>query len=293
MRVLVLGGTGTIGAPVVRELIHSGHEVLALARSEASALKLAKLGAIPIAGDISTPQQWLSVLPPLDGVIHAAAEFSSDDEAIERRLLQALLPFLSASRRRTRFIYTGGCWLYGQSGLAADTEESPFAPQPQFAWGVPHSRLVLETPGLWPIVIHPAMVYEPAGGVFSRFHADANERDAVRIVGGEQVRWPLVHAEDLARLYRLALERSESRQSYLGAAIDAMPVGRIARAFARRFGTRQPNPQIVTPDTIAAELGEWARGYGLDQRQSGGKARRQLGWAPRHLDPEAEIASIG
>jgi nucleoside-diphosphate-sugar epimerase len=292
MRVLVLGGTGTIGAPVVRELIRSGHEVLALARSEASALKLAKLGAMSVAGDISSPQQWLSALPPLDGVIHAAAAFSSDDEAIERQLLQALLPYLSASRSRTRFIYTGGCWLYGQSGLAADTEESHFAPLPQFAWGVPHSRLVLETPGLWPIVIHPAMVYEPAGGVFSRFHADAIERDAVRIVGGEQVRWPLVHAEDLAMLYRLALEGSGPGQSYMGAAIDAMPVGRIARAFARRFGTQSIDPRIISTDAIAAELGEWARGYGLDQRQSGDKARQQLGWQPHHLGPEAEIASI-
>jgi nucleoside-diphosphate-sugar epimerase len=293
MRVLVLGATGTIGSPVVRELIRSGHEVLALARSDASALKIAKLGARPVAGDIAMPEQWLATLPPLDGVIHAAAAFSSDDETIERQLLRGLLPFLSASRREPRFIYTGGCWLYGQSGLAADTEESPFAPLPQFAWGVPHSQLVLQAPGIWPIIIHPAMVYEPSGGVFGRFHTEAQERDAVRIVGAEHVRWPLVHAEDLATLYRLALERSAERQSYLGAAIEAMPVGRIARAFARRYGTRSTEPQIITADVIAAELGEWARGYGLDQRQSGDKARRLLGWQPRHLDPETEIALIG
>ena len=42
----------------------------------------------------------------------------------------------------------------------------------------------------------------------------------------------------------------------------------------------------VTADAIAAKLVERARGYGLDQRQSGGKARRLLGWQPRHLDPE-------
>jgi hypothetical protein len=46
----------------------------------------------------------------------------------------------------------------------------------------------------------------------------------------------------------------------------------------------------VSADTIAAELGEWARGYALDQQLSGDKARRDLGWRPRHLDPEAEIA---
>lgn len=172
------------------------------------------------------------------------------------------------------------------------TEDTPFAPLPAFAWAVPHSRLVLDAPGVEPIVIHPAMVYEPCGGVFGRLFADAVEQDTVRVVRSEYVRWPLVHSEDLAILYRLALERSDPRESYIGAAIDALPVGQIARAFVRRFGTRQLDPEVISEDQIAAELGEWARGYGLDQRQSGDKARRRLGWEPKHLDPLSEIASI-
>jgi nucleoside-diphosphate-sugar epimerase len=90
----------------------------------------------------------------------------------------------------------------------------------------------------------------------------------------------------------LALERAPARSSYIGAAIEGFPVGRIARAFAKRFGTRQREPEITSSDAIAAELGEWARGYGRDQRLSGEKARRELGWEPRHLDPEGEIGSL-
>ena len=77
-----------------------------------------------------------------------------------------------------------------------------------------------------------------------------------------------------------------------GAAIDGLAVGHIARAFARRFGTRLSEPQIISADATAAELGEWARGYALDQRLSGAKARWELGWSPAHLDPEAEIADL-
>ena len=40
MRVFVLGGTGSIGSPIVRELRKRGHEVWALARSGVSAAKL-------------------------------------------------------------------------------------------------------------------------------------------------------------------------------------------------------------------------------------------------------------
>jgi nucleoside-diphosphate-sugar epimerase len=128
--------------------------------------------------------------------------------------------------------------------------------------------------------------------VFGRLARDAVESEAVRIVGSEQVRWPLVHSEDLAELYILALERAPARSSYIGAAIEALAIGRIARAFARRFNTRHPQTQIVSVEAIAAELGDWARGYGLDQQLSGAKARRDLGWRPQHLDPEREIARL-
>jgi len=45
MRVFVTGGTGTIGTPVVTELISHGHTVLALARSDSSAHALHSAGA--------------------------------------------------------------------------------------------------------------------------------------------------------------------------------------------------------------------------------------------------------
>jgi nucleoside-diphosphate-sugar epimerase len=292
MRVLVLGGTGSIGGPVVRELIRRGHSVSALARSDVSAARLSSAGAAPIAGDLSTPEQWLKSLPPLDAVIHAAAAFSEGDEKTEAHLLRCVLPFVAAKRRMTRFIYTGGCWLFGMTGGAVTDEDTPFNPLPALAWGVAHGRIVLNAPDIHSVVIHPGMVYVPTGGVFSRFHADAIGRPAVRVVGGEHVRWPLVHSEDLASLYCLALERSPPGESYLGTAIEGLAVGRIARAYSMRFGTPCADPEIISEDRIAAELGEWARGYALDQRQSGAKARRVLGWEPTHIDPESEIASL-
>jgi nucleoside-diphosphate-sugar epimerase len=90
----------------------------------------------------------------------------------------------------------------------------------------------------------------------------------------------------------LALERAPPGSSYIGAAIAGLPVGRVARAFARRFGTPHQEPRIISTDAIAAEVGEWARGYALDQCLSGAKAQRELGWRPRHLDPESEIAKL-
>lgn len=37
-------------------------------------------------------------------------------------------------------------------------------------------------------------------------------------------------------------------------------------------------------------LGEWARGYAIDQSMSGERARRELGWRPIHTDPVSDIS---
>jgi nucleoside-diphosphate-sugar epimerase len=285
LRVFVLGGTGSIGSAVVRELIARGHEVFGLARSEAAAAKLGEFGAAAVAGNIASPESWIGKLAGIDAVIHAACDFSTDMGRIEARLLDALLPVLGKQPNRAR-------WLFGATADAIATEATPFNPLPAFAWMVPHLQRVLASAEVDGIVIHPAMVYAPQGGVLHRFARDAIGGEAVRVVQGEAVRWPLVHSEDLATLYALALEGARSGSSYIGAAIEGLAVGRVARAFARRFGTRREVPLIVSTGTIADELGEWARGYALDQRLSGEKARRELGWQPRHLDPEAEIARL-
>jgi nucleoside-diphosphate-sugar epimerase len=292
VRVFVLGGTGSIGLPTVRELLKRGHDVWALERSDVSAAKVSEMGATPVSGNIAAPEQWARRLPVVDAVIHAACDFNTEMGAIDRRLLDVLLPELRAQPKKPRFIYTGGCWLFGATGHDIATEVTPFRPLPAFAWMVPHLQLILEAPEVEGIVIHPAMVYEPAGGVFRRFAQDATGCDAIRVVGNEEVRWPLVHSEDLAQLYVLALERAPARSSFIGASIEGVAVGHIARAFAKRFGTRHQQPQIVSSDTIAAELGEWARGYALDQQLDSTKARRDLGWMPTHLDPEREIARL-
>ena len=273
MRVFLLGATGTIGSAVLGELTGRGHDILCLARSEDSAAKVRSRGAAVLRGDIARPEEWTPDLPAIDAVIHMACDFEADMAAVDRHLLDVLLPKLAGQPGRVRFLYTGGCWLFGPTGDATATEQSPFAPLPAFAWMVPHLQRILDAPDIDGIVIHPGMVHGGDGGVFRRFSRDASEGRPVRVVGSEAVRWPLVHCDDLAALYALALEQAEPQSSWLGVAMAGMPIGPIARSFSTEVN-------IVSIDAIARELGEWARGYGCDQQLSGDKARRVLGWTP-------------
>jgi nucleoside-diphosphate-sugar epimerase len=291
MRVLVLGGTGSIGASVASALIARRHEVLGLARSDSAADSLGSRGVQPVRGDMRWPREWVKVAESVDAVIQVAGDFTSDADSIGRKLICALLRRLKAAAGgppRT-YIYTGGCWLYGSTGDRVATEDSPLNAPAEWAWSIDHLKIVLGDPDVRGIVIHPAMVYERDGGVLAQFSADLAKLGRVRVFGHEDIRWPMVHRADIGDLYTLALEHAARGASYNGAAVDSITVGALARAITRRAGM-DAAPLVRPIEEAVTEFGEWARGYAIDQRMSGAKARRELRWLPTHTDPVADIS---
>ncbi|EDP63389.1 NAD-dependent epimerase/dehydratase [alpha proteobacterium BAL199] len=283
MRVLVLGGTGAIGGAIVRNLIAAGHAVSGLARSPEAAERLMEIGAEPIAGDIGNPRLWAgAVVGDLDAVVHAACSFTDAMGPLDSSLLDTLLPALAGTSRRPSLIYTGGCWLWGPSPDKTIDEETTLDPLPAFAWMVPNLRRVLAEPGIRGAVVHPAMVHAERTGPLAAMAERVRKGQPVQVVGSPDVMWPLVHADDLAELYRLVLEDAAFTGQVIGVADNGVPVGTLARLMAGG----ETAIELVPEDHAARERGDWARGFARSQRMSGALARDRFGWTPaRCLDP--------
>lgn len=126
MRVFVTGGTGTIGSPVVTELLGNGHTVLALARSEGSATSLSKAGAEVLRGTLLDLDVLRDGVRRTDGVIHLAfGHEAATPDALAREIvtetdaLEAMGDELLGSGRPI-VVASGTPWIAGRASTEAD-----------------------------------------------------------------------------------------------------------------------------------------------------------------------------
>ena len=108
------------------------------------------------------------------------------------------------------FIFTSGVWVYGSAppGRLLN-EDSPTDPVATFAWrpALESEVIAAAGDGVRTVVIRPGMVYGRGGGPLNQFAAMA-EGGVPRYVGDGENHWSLVHVDDLAELYGLAVERA-------------------------------------------------------------------------------------
>ncbi|MFC2970577.1 NAD-dependent epimerase/dehydratase family protein [Acidimangrovimonas pyrenivorans] len=282
MDIFLLGASGSIGTAVAAELVAAGHDVAGLSRSARADAVLRSQGVRPLRGDLRAPEAWAARAVTADAILHCAVTWSADMGAVDRTLVAALIAAAARAGRRPRLVYTGGCWLYGETGDTVATEETRFEPIPPFAWMVENGRRLLES-GLPTAILHPAMVYQPGGGVFARFVAAARAGRPIEVWGSAGTRWPLVHRADLAVAYRLLAERPGLTGHFNASAQAGVPVGEIAAAIARHH--RSPAGLAVRPRAeVLAEQGPQGAGPMLDQQMAGPRLRAACGWAPSVAD---------
>ena len=105
----------------------------------------------------------------------------------------------------------------------------------------------------------------------------AREKGVSAYVGEGRNRWPAAHISDVARLYRLAIEKREAGARYNAVAEDGIPVREIAEVVGR--GLKVP-VVALPPEEAAGHFGWLAAFAGLDLLASSARTRERLGWHP-------------
>jgi nucleoside-diphosphate-sugar epimerase len=295
MRVFVTGASGWVGRGLVPDLLAAGHSVTALARSGASAEALRAAGAEPRPGSLDDLDTLREAAAAADGVVHLAFRhdiaFSGDyagASAADRAAIDAFGEALSGTGKPL-VIASGILGVLGLPPGATATERDGLAARAAGTKGPisggggrianAHRALALADRQVRASVVRLPPATHGAGdnGFMAAAVGFAREKGAAAYVGDGANRWPAVHRDDAARLFRLALEAAPAGSVLHAVGEEGVPIREVAEVLAAHLGI----PAVsVTPEQARDHVG-WLGGFwGLDGPASSRITRELLGWQP-------------
>jgi nucleoside-diphosphate-sugar epimerase len=127
-------------------------------------------------------------------------------------------------------------------------------------------------------VVRLPQVHNPvAQGLITPLIGMYREKGVCTYVGGGLNRWPAAYVLDVARLYRLAIEKAEPNAKYHAVAEEGVPMRDIAEAIGRRL--KLPVKSIA-PEEAQVYFGWLAMFAGHDMPASSAQTRTKLRWQP-------------
>lgn len=281
MRVFLTGATGFIGSHIVPLLLEAGHQVLGLARSDTGAKQLAAAGAEVHRGDLADPSTLRSGAERADAVIHCAFDhdFSRfvDNCQKDKRNIEAIGEALAGSARP--LVITSGVGM-------GSPRPGELAREDVFDTAHPNPRKISEETGVAVAAARgvnvsyvrlPQVHDKRKQGLITSLVEIARAKGRVAYLGEGNNRFSAAHVTDVARLYKLAVERGEPGARYHAVAEEGVPMREVAAALGRSL--RLPVASL-SPDEAAGYFGWMATFAAFDLPASSALTQKKLGWKP-------------
>ena len=280
MRIFVTGASGWIGSAVVPELISAGHQVLGLARSDASAKAIAGMGADVLRGDLNDADILRTGALDSDGVIHLAFIHGRPQfEAATQTDATAIETFAASLAGSGKPMLISGATIVTPGRPA--TERDELIAQGPIAARISNMQAALaaaERDVRACLVMLPRSVHGQGErhGFVPQLIAMARAKGVSGYIGDGASRWPAVHVKDAARLYRLAVEQAPAGAVLNAVGEEGVPVREVAEAIGR-------NLNLPAKSLPAEEYGGMLVPLlSTDMPASSTITQELLGWQPTH-----------
>lgn len=292
MRVFVTGATGFVGSAITNELLSAGHQVLGLARSDANAAILTALGADVHRGDLQDLESLKAGATASDATIHCAfihdfAKFAENGQ-IDKRAIEAMGDALEGTNKP--FIVTSGTGLIAPGVVITEDmrrEASPHVPRVS-----EQAALAYASRGVRAMAMRLPQVHGKEGkaGLISYLVESARGKGVAAYTGDGSYRWSAAHVLDVARVYRLALEKGTADSIYHAVGEEGVPMLQVTEIIARAVGV----PLVSIKKEEAGDyFGPLAMFAGLDMPASSALTQQRLGWKPTEIGLIADISRPG
>lgn len=295
-RVVVTGASGFIGRALVAHLARSGHEVLAVSRSEFAPRDFPSA----VVRDYTDAAHLAQIFAGHDTVVHLAALAHRGVSAQEPEASAVFAPNVAAARAVAvaaaaaglrRLVLVSSIGVNGNRTDSRPFSESdsvnPVEPYAMSKWQSESAvrQVAREHPRLDIVIVRPPLVYGPdAPGNFARL-LRAVRRGMPLPLGGLANRRSFLGLDNLLNFIELAMRHPAARNElYLLSDGEDVSTDEFIRRLGRACG--RPARLVHCPLALLrflARLG--GREEQLDRLVSSlqvdsGKARAQLGWSP-------------
>lgn len=293
MHVLVTGGTGHSGSHIIPELIAAGHQVTGLVRSDEAAAAVTALGATARRGDLRDLDDLRRAASDSDGVIHVAHRqdllpIGGMDAvaAAEIEVMNAYRDALAGTGKP--LVAAGSIGSPGHLGRPA-VESDQALPADSEHSGTLRMRNTVESTvigfadqGVRSSIVRMANIAHSTvdqHGFLPTLIALAKEKGFAGYPGDGTNLWNAIHIRDVARMYRLALEKGAPGRYWHAVADGEVPLRALAEAIGARLGVPAvsiPLDELMVPGYFGFLSNIVTHSYPASNLIT----RRDLGWEP-------------